>query len=47
VRAGGALPVARLKALAREPLMHFLFIGAGIYGLDNTRQRSTPVTGLP
>jgi peptidyl-prolyl cis-trans isomerase C len=28
-----ALPVARLKAFAREPLVHFLLIGAGIYGL--------------
>ncbi len=28
-----ALPVARLKALAREPLIHFLLIGGGIYGL--------------
>ena len=27
------LPVARLRALAREPLVHFLLIGAGIYGL--------------
>ena len=31
--AGKGLPVARLKALAREPLIHFLLIGAGIYGL--------------
>jgi hypothetical protein len=28
-----ALPVARLKALTREPLVHFLLIGVGIYGL--------------
>ena len=28
-----ALPFVRLKALAREPLVHFLLIGAGIYGL--------------
>lgn len=28
-----ALHAVRLKALAREPLVHFLLIGAGIYGL--------------